>query len=331
MTATNWEYRLIGRTGVRVSPLCFGTMAFGANADEREAEAMYRLCRDRGINFFDTANVYSRGRSEEILGRLIAGERDELVITSKVFGRMGDGPNDAGLSRRHIVRAVEESLRRLGTDRLDFYFVHQFDRATDMEETLGALDDLVRRGLVLYPAVSNWAAWQIAKALGISARQQLARFELVQPMYNLVKRQAEVEILPLAQSERLGVIPYSPLGAGLLTGRYTGANGSGGRLVENAMYASRYGEPENYRVAERLVAYANERGVHPATMAVAWVAAHPAVTAPIIGASRREQLEPSLAALDYPMSAEERREIADLSPAPPPATDRSEEAAAGRK
>jgi aryl-alcohol dehydrogenase-like predicted oxidoreductase len=332
MSATNWEYRLLGRTGVRVSPLCFGTMAFGANADEQEAEAMYRLCRERGINFFDTANVYSRGRSEEILGRLIAGERDELVITSKVFGRMGDGPNDAGLSRRHIVRAVEESLRRLGTDRLDFYFVHQFDRATDMEETLGALDDLVRRGLVLYPAVSNWAAWQIAKALGIAAREQLARFELIQPMYNLVKRQAEVEILPLAQSERLGVIPYSPLGAGLLTGRYTGANGTGGgRLVESAMYASRYGEPEYYRVAERFVAYANERGVHPAAMAVAWVAAHPAVTAPIVGASRREQLEPSLAALDYAMSAEERREIADFSPAPPPATDRSEEAASSRK
>jgi aryl-alcohol dehydrogenase-like predicted oxidoreductase len=333
MSSTTWDYRLIGRTGVRVSPICFGTMAFGANADEGESGAMYRLCRDRGVNFFDTANVYSQGRSEEILGRLIAGERDELVINSKVFGRMGSGPNEAGLSRRHIVRAVEDSLRRLDTDRLDFYFVHQFDPATDMEETLGAMDDLVRRGLILYPAVSNWAAWQIAKALGIAAREHLARFELIQPMYSLVKRQAEVEILPLAQSERLGVIPYSPLGAGLLTGRYGGprAKEQGGRLVESPMYASRYGDAGYYRVAERFVEYARARGFHPATLAVAWVASHPGVTAPIVGASRLEQLEPSLAALDYEMSAEERREIAELSPAPPPPTDRSEESApAGR-
>jgi aryl-alcohol dehydrogenase-like predicted oxidoreductase len=301
-------------------------MAFGGNADESESAAMYRLCRERGINFFDTADVYSQGRSEEILGRLIADEREELVITSKVFGKMGADVNARGLSRRHITRAVENSLRRLGTDRLDFYFVHQFDGSTPIEETLGALDDLVTRGLILYPAVSNWAAWQIAKALGLSAREHLARFELIQPMYSLVKRQAEVEILPLALSERLGVISYSPLGAGLLTGRYgKERSADGGRLLENRMYARRYGSQGYHEAAERFVEYARAHDVHPATLAIAWAGSHPAVTAPIVGASKAGQLEPSLAALDFEMTPEMRAEISELAPSPPPATDRSEE------
>ncbi|MEX2536906.1 MAG: aldo/keto reductase [Trueperaceae bacterium] len=327
MNLDNSDYRTVGRTGVKVSPLCFGTMAFGDTADETEAAAMYRACRNRGINFFDTANVYSAGRSEEILGRLIASERDELIITSKVFGKMGSDVNSGGLSRRHIIKAVEDSLRRLGTDRLDFYFLHRFDASTAIEETLRALDDLVRRGLILYPAVSNWAAWQIAKALGISAREGISRFELVQPMYSLVKRQAEVEILPMALSEGLGVIGYSPLGAGLLTGRYKAppaGDEDNGRLVENKMYASRYRDPEYFEVARRFVEYAGRQGVHPATLAVAWAGSHPAVTAPIIGARNREQLEPSLAALGFSMTSEMRQELAGFSPAPPPATDRSE-------
>jgi aryl-alcohol dehydrogenase-like predicted oxidoreductase len=319
------EYRTAGRTGVRVSQLCFGTMSFGDTADEAESGRLFRRCRDAGINFFDTADVYSGGRSEEILGQLISGSRDELVIASKVFGRTGQDVNAGGLSRRHIVRAVEESLKRLGTDRLDFYFVHQFDRLTPIKETLTALDPLVQRGLVLYPAVSNWAAWQMAKALGVSARAQLARFELIQPMYNLVKRQAEVEILPFAESEQLGVVPYSPLGAGLLTGKYRGARPGRGRLVENEHYAVRYGEPGYFEAAERFAAYADERGVDPVTLAVAWVGAHPAVTAPIIGARNVAQLEPALAAADYRMTAEQRAEISALSPAPPPAHDRREE------
>ncbi len=322
------EYRSVGRTGVKVSKLCFGTMSFGGVADEAEAERMFRRVLEVGLNFFDSADVYQRGRAEEILGRLMKGVRDELVITSKVFGKMGEDVNAKGLSRRHIVRAVEDSLRRLGTDRLEFYFVHQFDPETPIEETLRALDDLVRRGLVLYPAVSNWAAWQIMKALGHSAKDHLARFELVQPMYNLVKRQAEVEILPLAQSESLGVIPYSPLGGGLLTGKYGSGEQAQGRLTENPMYGKRYGDPRYHDIAERFAAYAQERGVHPATLAVAWVASHPAVTAPIIGARKVAQLEPSLAAADYAMTPEERAEISALSSAPPPAHDRSEEQSA---
>lgn len=322
------DHSTVGRTGVRVSRLCFGTMAFGATADEAESARMYRACREAGIDFFDTADVYAGGRSEEILGRSMGEERDEIVLTSKVFGRTGEGVNAAGLSRRHVVRAVEASLRRLGTDRLDFYFVHQFDAATPIEETLRALEDLVRRGLILYPAVSNWAAWQIAKALGISARESWARFELVQPMYNLVKRQAEVEILPLAASEGLGVVPYSPLGGGLLTGRYArGSERPEGRLTENQMYAKRYGDARHHEIAERFVAYAHERDVHPATLAVAWVASHPAVTAPIIGARNVEQLKPSLAAAEFRMSEDVRAEITALTPPVPPAHDRTEEQA----
>ena len=320
------DYRTVGRTGVKVSQLCFGTMSFGDTADEAESARLFERCLDTGINFFDSANVYARGRSEEILGKLMKGQRDSLVITSKVFGKMGEDVNARGLSRRHIVQAVEASLKRLQTDRLDFYFVHQFDADTPVEETLRALDDLVERGLILYPAVSNWAAWQIAKALGIAAREQLARFELVQPMYNLVKRQAEVEILPLARSETLGVIPYSPLGGGLLTGKYsTKAKPEAGRLVENKMYTKRYGDDGYFEVAEKFTAYAEDKGVHPVTLAVAWVGSHEAVTAPIIGARNVEQLEPSLAAAGFEMTPEMRSEISALSPEPPPAHDRSEE------
>ncbi len=320
------QYRTIGRTGVKVSSLCFGTMTFGDSADEAESERMFKACLDKGLNFFDCANVYAKGRSEEILGNLIAGMRDELVITSKVFGRTGNDVNAGGLSRRHMMQAVQDSLKRLKTDRLDFYFVHQFDAATPIEETLAALDDLVSQGLILYPAVSNWAAWQIVKALGISAREHLARFELIQPMYNLSKRQAEVEILPMAQSEGLGVIPYNPLGGGLLTGKYTTqSRPEVGRLVENAMYGKRYGDAAYYDIAERFVAYAQSKDVHPVTLAVAWVGRHPAVTAPIIGARNIQQLEASLAAASFEMSPEMYSEIAALSPEPPPATDRSEE------
>ena len=320
------ETRLLGRTGVRVSRLCFGTMSFGGDADEQTSAAMFARCREAGINFFDCADMYSKGLAEEILGRCIAGCRDELVITSKVFNPMGDDVNARGLSRRHVVRAVEASLRRLRTDRIDLYYCHMFDPLTPIDETLGAMDDLVRQGKVLYPAVSNWSAWQVAKALGISARRGLARFEAVQPMYNLVKRQAEVEILPMAAAEALAVVPYSPLGGGLLTGKYgPGSKPRAGRLVDNAMYARRYAEPWYYETAERFRAHAAERGVHPATLAVAWVMSHPAVTAPIIGARDLDQLAASLAAGDVEMTSAWRDEISALSIEPPLATDRAEE------
>lgn len=321
------KYTLLGKTGVQVSTLCFGTMSFGSTADEKTSADMFNRCRDVGINFFDCANVYAEGRSEEILGDLIADCRDELVITTKVFGSTGPDINAGGLSRRHIQRAVEASLKRLKTDYIDVYFLHRFDENTPIEETLNALDDLVKAGKILYPAASNFAAWQIAKALGISAKEGLARFECIQPMYNLVKRQAEVEILPMAESENLGVIPYSPLGGGLLTGKYgTNKRPDSGRLVESDAYQTRYGIPGYYEVAEKFTNFAQEHNVAPASLAVAWVGSHPAVTAPIIGARNLEQLEMSLKSLDIDMTPEFRAEISALSPEPPPATDRLEEA-----
>jgi aryl-alcohol dehydrogenase-like predicted oxidoreductase len=301
-------------------------MSFGGDADEETSAAMFGRCREAGINFFDCADAYQGGRAEEILGRLMAGSRDELVIATKVFFPAGGDVNARGASRRHIMAAVEASLKRLNTDRLDLYFIHRFDDYTPLEETLRAMDDLVSQGKILYPAASNFAAWQVALALGISAKEGWARFACLQPMYNLVKRQAEVEILPLAQSQNLGVISYSPLGGGLLTGKYGSAQRpASGRLVDNKIYQTRYEGEWVYEVAGRFADFARGRGFEPAALAVAWVASHPAVTAPIIGARNLTQLEGSLKALEIEMTPELRAEVSALSPEPPPATDRNEE------
>ena len=320
------DYRILGRTGVKVSPLCFGTMSFGDIADRAESARMFNRCREVGINFFDCANTYAGGRSEEILGDLIKDCRDDIVLTSKVVSRTGPDVNQGGASRRHMQISVEQSLKRLKTDRIDVFFLHHYDADTPIEEMLRALDDLVRQGKILYPAVSNWSAWQVMKAQGIARYEGLARIECLQPMYNLVKRQAEVEILPLAQEEQIGVIPYSPLGGGLLTGKYTAEAGpESGRLIENAMYIKRYGVSDYYQTAADFTTHAGERDLHPATLAVAWVMAHPGVTAPIIGARNLSQLEASLAALDVEMTAEWYEQISSLSTTPPPAHDRLDE------
>jgi aryl-alcohol dehydrogenase-like predicted oxidoreductase len=320
------EYNVIGKTGVKVSELCFGTMSFGGDADKKTSKAMFNRCREAGINFFDTADIYNNGRSEEILGECISDCRDEIVLSTKVFGSTGKDINDKGLSRRHIMQAVENSLRRLKTDRIDFYFLHNFDANTPIEETLYALNDLQKQGKILYLAVSNWAAWQIATALGISAKESLARFECIQPMYNLVKRQVEVEILPLAHARNLGVLTYSPLGAGLLTGKYTNnKKTTDGRIVNSKRYKQRYGEKSYYEVADKFVSYADKIGYHPVSLAVAWVMSHPDVTAPLIGARNLDQLEDSLAAAEINMTDDLRKEITSLSIDPPVATDRTED------
>jgi len=319
-------YRTLGRTGLMVSPLCFGTMSFGGIADLETSRAMFNQCRDAGINFFDCADVYEKGTSEEVLGSLIKDCRNEVVITSKAYFRTGDDVNAMGATRYHIMQSIENSLRRLNTDRIDLYFIHRFDDKTPIEETLRVLDDLVRQGKVLYLGASNFAAWQVAKANGICAREGWTRFECIQPMYNLVKRQAEVEILPMAQSEEIGVIPYSPLGGGLLSGKYgKGEKPQSGRLIENKMYQIRYGDGDLYDVADRFTALAKELDVHPASLAVAWVASNPGVTAPIIGARNPEQLASSIASLKIDMTPEIRSRISALSPTPPPASDRNEE------
>jgi aryl-alcohol dehydrogenase-like predicted oxidoreductase len=320
------KYKDFGHTGVKISELCFGTMSFGAEADEKTSAEMFAYCREKGINIFDCADLYARGRSEEILGRLIKDCREEVLITSKVYFPTGPDINAMGANRRHIMYAVEGSLRRLGTDRIDVYFIHRFDDITPLEETLRALDDLVHQGKILYLGLSNFAAWQVEKAMGLAALHGWAPVACIQPMYNLVKRQAEVEILPMAQAEKLGVLAYSPLAAGLLSGKY-GKNRkpASGRLVENKIYQTRYGEEWVYEVAEKFTEFARQHGYNPVSLAIAWVGSHPAVTAPIIGARNVEQLKDAIAAVEIEMTEELRKEISRLSPEPAPATDRSEE------
>ncbi len=322
------QYQLLGKTGTYVSPLCMGTMSFGGEADVQTSEKMFLQCLEHDIRFFDCADVYQKGGAEKILGKLIKKHqcRDRVFITSKVYFRMDDDINAMGASRYHIRRAIDQSLQRLDTDYIDLYFIHRFDERTPLEETLHVFHDLVRQGKVLYIGASNFAAWQVAKGLGISEKNAWASFQCIQPMYNLVKRQAEVELLPLALSEQLGVTPYSPLGGGLLSGKYRkNKKPDQGRLVQNMMYATRYGEEWVYDTAESFCLLADELGYHPVSLAVAWVAAHPAVTAPILGARNPGQLQASLDALQIKMTPELYQRIADLSPTPPPATDRIEE------
>jgi aryl-alcohol dehydrogenase-like predicted oxidoreductase len=320
------EYCFLGKTGIQVSSLCMGTMTFGREADKAASRDIFDRCRDAGINFFDCANVYNEGRAESILGELISDCRNELVVSSKFGSPMGTGYNAQGGSRRHLISSLEASLKRLNTEYIDIYFLHRFDEHTPLEETLRALNDVVAQGKVRYTGVSNFAAWQIAKALGISACNGWTSFDCIQPMYNLIKRQAEVEILPLSQSEKLGVVTYNPLGGGILSGKYIKDRESGSaRLADDDMYQKRYGEEWMFDTTRRFNRFAEEHGYHPVSLAVAWVSHHPAVTAPILGARNVEQLEDALRSVDIQLGPELYAEICRLTPTPPSATDRSEE------
>lgn len=320
------EHTLLGRTGVRVSRLALGTMTFGGQADADASKALFARARDAGVNHFDTADVYNGGASETLLGALVRGCRDEVVLATKAYFPTSRDPNARGASRYHLVRACEASLRRLGTDRVDLFYLHRWDDDADLEETLRGVELLVQSGKVLYPAVSNFAAWQAMKALGVARAHRWAPLVAMQPMYNLAKRQAEVEILPMARSEGVAVFPYSPLGGGLLSGKYGARDRPAeGRIAQWPMYQTRYGDEDHFALAERFRALAAEAGWHPAALAVAWVMRHPAVTAPILGATRVEQLEPALAAAERGMSDALYERVSALWPTPPPATDRNEE------
>ena len=314
------EYVLLGKTGVRVSELCLGAMTFGNEADEQASAAIMNRAVEAGVNFLDTANVYNGGLSEEIIGRWIGPHREDIVLATKAHTPTGPGPNERGSSRRNVTLAVEKSLRRLQTDWIDILYLHLWDEDCALEESMAALNTLVEQGKILYPAVSNYAAWQTVEALRVCERRNFAPITTIQPMYNLVKRQAEVEILPMAQAQGLAVCPYSPMGAGLLSGKYL--RGETGRIDVNEMYKKRYGDPDYPEISKRFIAHAQERGDSPAALAVAWVMSHPAVTSPIIGARNVEQLEGGLAAAGIKLSAEERGAISALSPEPPLATDR---------
>jgi len=318
--------RTLGRTGVKVGKVALGAMSFGGDSDEATSAQIWRAARDAGVNLIDTADVYNDGRSEEIVGRLMRGERDDIVLATKAYFPTGKGPNARGSSRYHLVRAVEASLRRLATDRIDLFYLHRFDDVTALDESLRALDDLVRAGKILYPACSNFAAWQVAQALGMAALHGFAPLVAIQPMYNLVKRTAEIEILPMAQQLGVAVVPYSPTGGGLLTGKYSGANRpEHSRLVAWKMYAERYSDPQMFEIADRFTALAKELGHHPVTLALAWVGSHPAVTSVLAGGRNVEQLAPAFAAQTLELDAATRERISALVPAPPPATDRNDE------
>ena len=300
----------LGRTGLQVSEICLGTMTFGNQADEATACAIMDTAFEGGVYFFDTANVYplgatpeTIGRTEEYVGRWLRGRRDQVVLATKFGNKMGDGPNSQGGSREHILRSVEESLRRLQTDYIDLYQMHTTDPHTPLEETLRALDDLVRSGKVRYIGCSNYPAWMLCKALWTSDQANIARFDCVQPRYNLLFRHIEAELLPLAADQGVGVIAYNPLAGGVLTGRYTAGQApeeNSRFTVRNAgqLYQARYWHDAQLQAVERLKQLCDERGVLIAQVAIAWVLANPTITSAIVGASKPEQLHQTLPAVD---------------------------------
>jgi len=314
------NYRLLGNTGMRVSELCLGTMTFGKEADATTSFAIMNRAHELGINFLDTANVYNDGVTEEIVGRWISSRREEVVLASKAHFATGPGPNESGSSRRHLILSVEKSLRRLKTDWLDILYLHHWDDDTAIEQTLAALTTLVEQGKILHVGISNFSAWQTMKAVATAKCGGYTVPVVTQPMYNLVKRQAEVEILPMAQAEGLAVCPYNPLAAGLLTGKYH--RDETGRLNENDMYKKRYENPQYWDVARKFVDYADAHHQSPAALALAWVRSHPAITSPIIGARNLNQLNDCLGCLNINLTPDLRREISALSVEPPLATDR---------
>ena len=302
------RYRKLGRTGLKVSVICLGTMLFGDQVNEETARAIVDTCWEAGVNFFDTADVYVQGRSEEVLGRLLKGRRHQAVIATKVQGVMGQGPNDRGLSRAHIMQAAEASLRRLQTDYIDLYQTHWPDYDTPLEETLRALDDLVRQGKVRYVGCSNYPAWYLCKSLWISDVRNLARFDCAQPRYNLLDRAIEGELLPLCAEEGIGVIPYNPLAGGFLTGKYKRGQPppEDTRFARRKdLYVPRYWQDSNFDAVEKLVDAARRYGKTPPQLALAWLLHNPVITAPIVGASRPSQIEETLQAVDMTLSEEE--------------------------
>jgi len=308
-------YKNLGKTGTKVSELCLGTMIFGLQVDETTAIKIIGRAVDLGINFIDTADVYAEGRSEEIVGKAIKGMRDSIVLATKVRGRTSPDPNGEGLSRKHIMRNVETSLKRLGTDYIDLYQVHRVDPTTPLKETMAALSDLVRSGKVRYIGCSNFPAWQLEKALRTSEVQGLEGFATVQPRYNIIDRDIERELLPLCIEEGIGVIPYSPLAGGVLTGKYRpdrpAPEGSRGQL--RPAMVNRYLNPRNQTILRELEKISSETKMPLSQIGLAWLMANPAVTSPIIGASKLEQLEENMSVLGHSLPADTLARISEVS------------------
>jgi len=312
------DYRRLGRSGLKVSEICLGTMTFGHGTDQSEADRIVHHALDAGVMFFDTANGYSDGESEAMLGRALGGRRPEAVVATKVFNPMGTGPNDSGMSRGHIMRAVEDSLRRLRTDYLDLYYIHHVDVQTPLEEMLRAFDDLVRQGKVRYTGCSNYEAWRLMEAVWISDSQHLARFAAYQPQYSLVVRDIEEELIPVCALKGIGVVTWAPLAGGLLSGKYRPGQQqiAGSRSAENWAFPSRFFHPAHDAILGELLAVAQEVGHSPAQVAVRWVLDQPSVTSAIVGARTAEQLNDTLGAAGWVLPEAARRRLDTISRLP---------------
>jgi aryl-alcohol dehydrogenase-like predicted oxidoreductase len=328
------KYRRLGKYGVKVSELCLGTMIYGSQVDEATATKIIRRAVDLGVNFIDTADVYVQGRSEEIVGKAIKGMREDIVLATKVRHSMGPGPNDEGLSRKHIMHAVDESLRRLDTDYIDIYYVHRPSNADvrqgyvgepiPLEETLGALTDLVKSGKVRYLGCSNYPAWLLCKALWVSDVNGYESYAVSQPRYNLFNREIEREIIPLCADQGIGIVPYSPLAGGVLTGKYRAGSPppSGSRGAVNSGFMTvhdfHWEDPTNVKILQGLEEICQELGKPMVQVALAWMLANPAITAPIIGASSVNQLEENLAATELSLSKADLERIDKIAPSKGP-------------
>jgi aryl-alcohol dehydrogenase (NADP+) len=308
------DYVNLGSTGLKVSRLCFGTMTYGDPAwrdwvlPEADGRPFFERALEHGINFFDTADMYSLGVTEEVTGRALKAlaQRDDVVIATKAYYPIGDGPNDRGLSRKHLFDAIDGSLRRLGVDHVDLYQIHRWDPETPIEETLCALNDIVRAGKARYIGASSMFAWQFAKALYLSDRHGWARFVTMQNHYNLIYREEEREMMPLCHAEGIGVIPWSPLARGFLAGNRRKADGGETKRAKSDDFAKgMYYDDQDFAIVDRVVDVAKARGVAPAQVALAWVLRQPGVTAPIVGASKLAQLDQAVAALEIELSDDE--------------------------
>lgn len=311
------DYKALGRAGVKVSSLCLGTMMFGGPTSETDSIRIIHRALDAGINFLDTANVYNGGESERVIGKAVSKNRDKWVIATKVHGTMGDDVNQSGSHRFHIMSAVEASLTRLGTDHIDVYYLHRWDAATRIEESLRALDDCVRQGKVRYIACSNFEAWRVCEALWTSDRQGLEEFVCVQPLYHIVNRDIEVELLPFCDKYGVGVVPYSPLARGVLSGKYlpgkTPPEGSRAARKDRRILQTELRD-ESFEVAQQLIPLAEKHGKTLTQFALAWVLANPTITSVIIGPRTMDQLEDNLGCLGFKISKNDEQVINQLVP-----------------
>jgi aryl-alcohol dehydrogenase-like predicted oxidoreductase len=320
------KMRYLGNSGVKVSEICFGAMTFGGRGywkvigelEQKDANELVNLCFDAGVNFFDTADVYSEGLSEEMLGKALGSKRNEIILATKVRGRTGKGPNDAGLSRHHIIENCNSSLKRLRTDYIDLYQIHSFDPYTPQEETLRALDDLIRAGKVRYIGASNHTGWQLMKALAISDKQNLERFITLQAYYSLVSRDLENELVPLCLDQKLGILPWSPLGGGFLTGKYRKGKGrpKNARRYDRENQFLQFDEEKGFDIIDELEKTAKNHNATIAQAALNYLLRKPGVSSVIIGAKTKEQLADDLKASDWVMTAEEVKRLDELSMPP---------------